>query len=41
MENCSVLADSRGPARIIHVHGPSIGPRRMLVVDNVGTQGFF
>jgi glutamate dehydrogenase (NAD(P)+) len=35
MENCFVFADDLGPAKIIHVHEPSIGLRAILVVDNV------
>jgi glutamate dehydrogenase (NAD(P)+) len=37
MEDAFRFADDLGPARIIHVHEPSIGLRGTLVVDNVAT----
>jgi glutamate dehydrogenase (NAD(P)+) len=37
MEEAFRFADELGPARIIHVHEPSIGLRGTLVVDNVAT----
>jgi glutamate dehydrogenase (NAD(P)+) len=35
MQDCFSFADNLGPAKIIHVHEPSIGLRGILVVDNV------
>ena len=35
MQDCFSFADELGPAKIIHVHEPSIGLRGILVVDNV------
>ena len=35
MQDCFTFADELGPAKIIHVHEPSIGLRAILVVDNV------
>jgi len=35
MHDCFALADDLGPAKIIHVHEPSIDLRAILVVDNV------
>lgn len=35
MQDCFSFADDLGPAKIIHVHEPSIGLRAILVVDNV------
>jgi glutamate dehydrogenase (NAD(P)+) len=35
MENIAPLADDLGPAKVIHVHEPSLGLRGVLVVDNV------
>jgi len=37
MEEAFAFADELGPARIIHVHEPSVGLRGTLVVDNVAT----
>ncbi len=37
MEDAFRFADDLGPARVIHVHEPSIGLRGTLVVDNVAT----
>ena len=37
MEDAFTFADELGPARIIHVHEPSVGLRGTLVVDNVAT----
>ncbi len=35
MEDLFLLADELGPAKVIHVHEPSIGLKAVLVVDNV------
>ena len=35
MQNCFDFADALGPAKIIHVHEPSLALRAILVVDNV------
>ena len=35
MEDCFAFADELGPAKIIHVHEPSVGLKAVLVVDNV------
>jgi glutamate dehydrogenase (NAD(P)+) len=35
MEEIFALADSLGPAKVIHVHNPAIGLKAILVVDNV------
>lgn len=35
MDDLFRFADELGPAKIIHVHEPSIGLRAVLVVDNV------
>jgi glutamate dehydrogenase (NAD(P)+) len=35
MDDSSFFADELGPAKIIHVHEPSIGLKAILVVDNV------
>lgn len=35
MDDCFRLADEFGPAKVIHVHEPSVGLRGVLVVDNV------
>lgn len=35
METASRFADGLGPAKIVHVHEPSLGLRAILVVDNV------
>ncbi|HVP30972.1 MAG TPA: Glu/Leu/Phe/Val dehydrogenase [Myxococcota bacterium] len=37
MEDAFRFADELGPAKIVHVHEPSIGLRGTLVVDNVAT----
>lgn len=37
MQDCFSFADDLGPAKIVHVHEPSIGLRGILVVDNVAT----
>ena len=37
MEDAFAFADDLGPAKVIHVHDPSIGLRGTLVVDNVAT----
>ncbi len=33
------FADRLGPARVIHVHEPSVGLKGALVVDNVAAPG--
>ncbi len=37
MEQIFAFADGLGPAKVIHVHDPTIGLRGILVVDNVAT----
>jgi glutamate dehydrogenase (NAD(P)+) len=37
MEDIFRFADELGPAKVIHVHEPSLGLRGILVVDNVAT----
>ena len=35
MENVFAFADDLGPAKVIHVHEPSLGLKAVLVIDNV------
>ena len=35
MEDIFSFADELGPAKVIHVHEPSLGLKAVLVVDNV------
>jgi glutamate dehydrogenase (NAD(P)+) len=35
MENAAVPADDLGPAKVIHVHEPTLGLKAVLVIDNV------
>ena len=37
MEDIYALADSLGPAKVIHVYQPHLGLKGVLVVDNVAT----
>ena len=37
MEDIFDIADNLGPAKVIHVHEPSVGLKGILVVDNVAT----
>ncbi|MGE5240950.1 MAG: Glu/Leu/Phe/Val family dehydrogenase [Bacteroidota bacterium] len=37
MEQIFAFADGLGPAKVIHVHDPTIGLRGVLVIDNVAT----
>ena len=37
MEQIFAFADGLGPAKVIHVHDPTIGLRGILVIDNVAT----